>query len=156
MECRENGGQCERRGIVSEADPQPPRATERDKLHAADGVLNLLEYVACLGQKLGARRCEPGKPMSFPRKQAGTHLLFEPCYLFGDRRLRDLEPIGGATEIQLLGHDDEVAEMAELDVSVPNTIRRTGAGPRSRFSCNSHLYHRQLNRCTLERKAAVR
>ncbi len=55
MECRENGGQCERRGIVSEADPQPPRATERDKLHAADGVLNLLEYVACLGCVISSR-----------------------------------------------------------------------------------------------------
>src|SRR6266481_4594498 len=156
MECRENRGQSESRGIVREANSQPPRAAVRDELYAADGILDLIEDVARLDKEIGARRCKSGKTMPCPRKQAGTHLLFEPCYLFGDRRLRDLEPIGGATEIQLLGHDDEVAEMAELDVSVPNTIRRTGAGPRSRFSCNSHLYHRQLNRCTLERKAAVR
>jgi hypothetical protein len=55
MERCESGGQCERRGIVGEADSQSPRATERDKLHAADGVLNLLEYLARLCEKLGAR-----------------------------------------------------------------------------------------------------
>src|SRR6266851_2188611 len=131
MECRENRGQCERRCIVGEADSQPPGATERNKLHAADGVLNLLEYVARLSQKLGARRCQPGEPMSFPRKQGGTHLLFEPCYLFGDRRLCDLEPILGTTKIQLLGHDDEVAEMPELNVSVPNIISQRQAANRS-------------------------
>jgi hypothetical protein len=49
--------------------------------------------------------------MSFPRKQTDTHLLFEPRYLFGDRRLRDLQSMGRATEIQLLGCDYEVAEM---------------------------------------------
>jgi hypothetical protein len=111
MERCESGGQCERRGIVGEADSQSPRATERDKLHAADGVLNLIEDVARLCEKLGARRCKPGKPMSFSRKQADTHLLFEPRYLFGDRRLRDLQSMGRATEIQLLGCDYEVAEM---------------------------------------------
>jgi len=94
--------------------------------------------------------------MSFPRKQAGTHLLFEPCYLFGDRRLCDLEPIRGTTKIQLLGHDDEVAEMPELNVSVPNIISQRQAANRSRLSCNSHLCNCQLNRCTPERKTAVR
>src|ERR1700730_4726139 len=99
MECREDRGQSESRGIVGEADPQSPRTTQRNELHAADGVLKLLEYLARLCEKLGARRCKPGKPMSFPRKQADTHLLFEPRYLFGDRRLRDLQSIGRATEI---------------------------------------------------------
>lgn len=134
MERRESGGQCERRGIVGEADPQPPRAAVRHELHAPDGVLNSLEYVARLGEELGPRRCKPGKPTSLPCKQTGAHLFFEAGYLFGDRRLRDLESIGGATEIQLLGHDNEVAEMPKLNISVPNTIRQTGASPRSRFS----------------------
>jgi len=35
--------------------------------------------------------------MSYPRKQADAHLLFEPGYLFSERRLRDLEPMGGTT-----------------------------------------------------------
>jgi hypothetical protein len=71
----------------------------RHELRAADGVLDLLEYMARLGEELGARRCKPGKTMSFPRKQADAHLLFEPGHLFGERRLRDLQPIGRATEI---------------------------------------------------------
>jgi hypothetical protein len=125
MECCENRGQCERRGIVCQADSQPPRVTEPNELHAADGVLNLLEYVARLSKELGARRCKPGKTMSFPRKQADAHLLFEPGYLFGERRLCDLQPIGSATEIQLLGRDHKVSEMPKVDVSVPDTIGQT-------------------------------
>ena len=99
MECRENGGQCESRGIVGEANSQPPRAAVRHELYAADGILDLIEDVARLGEELGARRCKPGKTMPLSRKQADAHLLFEPSYLFGDRRLRDLQSIGGATEI---------------------------------------------------------
>ena len=94
--------------------------------------------------------------MSFPSKQTGAHLFFEACYLFGDRRLCDLESIRSASEIQLLGHDDEVAEMPELNVSVPNIISQRQAANRSRLSCNSHLCNCQLNRCTPEPKAAVR
>jgi hypothetical protein len=37
--------------------------------------------------------------MSLAREQAEAYVLFEPGYLFGERRLRDLESIGGATEI---------------------------------------------------------
>jgi hypothetical protein len=72
--------------------------------------------------------------MALSRKQADAQLLFQPGYLFGDRRLRDLKSIGRATEIQLFGDDNEVAEMPELNVSVLNNIRQTGAAPRSRFS----------------------
>ena len=69
--------------------------------------------------------------MPCPRKQADAHLLFEPGYLFGDRRLRDLKSIGGATEIQLLGHDHEISEVPKLDISVPNIIGQTGAARRT-------------------------
>src|SRR5277367_193231 len=150
MECCENRGQCERRGIVGEADSQPPRATEPNELHAADGVLNLLEDVARLGEKFGARRCKPGKTISLSRKQADAHLLFEPGYLFGERRLCDPQPVGGAPEIKLLSRDHEVSEMPKLNVSVPNIIGKTGVANRSRLSCNSHLCHCQLNRFTPE------
>jgi hypothetical protein len=94
--------------------------------------------------------------MPCPRKQADAHLLFQPGCLFGDRRLRDLESIGGATEIQLLSHDHEISEVPKLNISVPNIIRQTGAACRTWLSCNSHLCHCQLNRCTPDRKAAVR
>ncbi len=71
----------------------------RHELYAADGVLDLIEDVARLDKEIGARRCKPGKTMPRPRKQADAHLLFEPGYLFGDRRLRDLESTGGTTKI---------------------------------------------------------
>jgi len=69
----------------------------RHELRAADGILDLLEYKARLCEEIGARRCKLGKTMSCPRKQADAHLLFEPGYLFSERRLRDLEPMGGTT-----------------------------------------------------------
>src|SRR6516165_10713564 len=99
MECRENRGQSESRGIVREANSQPPRAAVGHELYTEDGVLDLIEDVARLGEELAARRCKPGKTMPYPRKQADAHLLFEPGYLLGYRRLRDLQSIGGATEI---------------------------------------------------------
>jgi hypothetical protein len=156
MECRENRGECESRGIVRQANSQPPRAAVRHELYAADGVLDLIKDVARLDKEIGARRGKPGKTMPRPRKQADAHLLFEPDYLFGDRRLRNLESIGSATEIQLLGHDHEISEVPKLNISVPNIIRQTDAARRTWLSCNSHLGHCQLNRCTPDRKAAVR
>jgi hypothetical protein len=156
MECRENRGQSESRGIVREANSQPPRAAVRHELYAADGVLDLIEDVARLDKEVGARRGKAGKTMPCPRKQADAYLLFEPGYLFGDRRLRDLESIGGATKIQLLGHDHEISEVPKFNISVPNIIRQTGVARRTWLSRNSHLCHYQLNRCTPDRKAAVR
>jgi len=52
--------------------------------------------VAGFGEEFGACRCKPGKTMLFPREQADAHLLFEPGDLFGERRLRDPEPMRGA------------------------------------------------------------
>jgi hypothetical protein len=52
--------------------------------------------MACVGEELGARRCKPGKDDVLSRKQADGHLFFQPGYLFGERRLRDLQSMGGA------------------------------------------------------------
>jgi hypothetical protein len=88
----------------------------RHQLYAADSLLDLIEDVARLDKEIGARRCKPGKTMPCPRKRADAHLLFQPGCLFGDRRLRDLESIGGATEIQLLSHDHEISEVPKLNI----------------------------------------
>jgi hypothetical protein len=71
----------------------------RHELYAADSILDLIEDLARLGEELGARRCKPGEAMPCPRKQADAHLLFESGHLFGEPRLRDLQPMGSATEI---------------------------------------------------------
>jgi hypothetical protein len=63
--------------------------------------------MACVGEELGARRGKPGKDDVLSRKQADAHLFFQPGYLFGERRLRDLQSMGGAPEIQLLRSDDD-------------------------------------------------
>ena len=76
--------------------PERPWANE---LHAADGLLDLLEDLPRLGKEVGARRCKPGETMALPCEQAYAYLLFKPRYLFGQRRLRDLQPTGGTTEI---------------------------------------------------------
>jgi hypothetical protein len=72
-----------------------------DYATAAIGSIRLgsLFLTLPLDKEIGARRCKPGKTMPCPRKQTDAHLLFELGYLFGDRRLRDLESIGSATEI---------------------------------------------------------
>ncbi len=112
--------------------------------------------MACVGEELGARRCKPGKDDVLSRKQADAHLFFQPGYLIGERRLRDLQSMGGAPEIQLLRSDDEVSEMPKLNISVPNTIRQTGSADRPRFSCNSHLCHCQLKSLYSRAETTVR
>lgn len=139
MECRENGGQQESRRVVGEPDPKPPRATGRNELHAANGLLDLFDDLPRLAEELGARRCKPGKTMALPCEQAYAYLLFKPCYLFGQRRLRDLQPTSGTTQIQLLGSDHKISQMAELNVSVPD-IGQTVSLSRPRLSFKSHHY----------------
>jgi hypothetical protein len=46
--------------------------------------------------------------MPFSGKQADTNLFFQHGYLLRDRRLCDVEPVGGAMEIQLLGYSNEI------------------------------------------------
>src|SRR5262249_31311965 len=60
--------------------------------------------------------------------------------------------MSSATKIQLLGDDDEVAEMPQLDVSVPNAINQTRSTSGTQYSCISHLFHCQLNCYNPERK----
>jgi hypothetical protein len=54
MERCESAGQCERRGIVGEADPQSPQAAERNELRAADGGCTLMDSRECRSRKTPA------------------------------------------------------------------------------------------------------
>jgi hypothetical protein len=122
MECGENGGQHESRRVIGQTDPQPPRVTERNELHTSDSLLYLLQDLPRLSEQVGARRCKPGKTMLFSRKQADAYLLFKPEDLFGERRLSDLQPLCGTTQIQLFGRDHKISEMAKLNISMPHTL----------------------------------
>jgi hypothetical protein len=68
-------------------------------LRTADGVLDLLEEVTRVAEEAGARRCKSRKTMSFSREQADAHLLLESGDRFGERGLRDLQPMRGAMKI---------------------------------------------------------
>jgi hypothetical protein len=141
MERREDGTQDWSCSVVGETDPQPPRATVRNELYAPDRALDLLKDVARIGEEAGARRCKSCKSISLAREQAHAHLLLESGYLFGERRLRDLEPMRGTMKIELLGGDHEISEMPKLDVSVPSFLKgiyRTRAAHRSRLPITSH------------------
>src|SRR5215471_8491309 len=55
------------------------------------------------------------------------HDLLEFANLLRQRRLRQVETLGSAAEVQLFGHGDEVSKMPKLDVPIhmPNIIIRT-------------------------------
>lgn len=44
--------------------------------------------------------------------------LFEATDLLRERRLGEVETLGGAAEVELFGYGDEVAEVAELDLGI--------------------------------------
>ena len=141
--------------VAGQPDPQSPRASQPNALHAPDGFLHLIEYAARLGQELGAGRRQPDKPMPFSGKQADTNLFIQHGYLLRDRRLCDVEPVGGAMEIQLLSYGNEIVEMAQLNLSVPNIISPREVASRLRLGCKSRICHLRLHLSTSERKAAV-
>jgi hypothetical protein len=57
----------------------------------------------CQGHALGASR-----------EQVEAHLLFELADLPRERRLRQVETLGGTAEMQFLSHDDKGLELTEL------------------------------------------
>jgi hypothetical protein len=83
--------------------------------------------------------------MLFSRKQTDPYLLFKPGYLFGERRLSDLQPMRGTAEIQLLSRDHKISEMAKLNVSMPDTVGQTGPGSELRLSFGFHHCRCWLN-----------
>ncbi len=47
-------------------------------------------------------------------KEPDSELIFEPAYLLAERRLRDVESLGGTSEVQLLGQRDEVVDEPQV------------------------------------------
>ena len=54
------------------------------------------------------------RPGSMAAAIYGAELVFEHSQLAAERRLGDVQAGRGAAEMQLLGHGDEVAEMAQF------------------------------------------
>jgi hypothetical protein len=105
--------ECRHRAIRHEADPQ--------RVGRAGNPLDLLDRRVELGEDrpgaLGEDLSGLGRHDSAARPQQQVHaeLLLELGDRLRERRLRHVEPLGGATEVLLLHHREEVAQMPQLD-----------------------------------------
>jgi Enoyl-(Acyl carrier protein) reductase len=59
-------------------------------------------------------------------EQPHSQFVFERTDLTRQHRLRDVQPLGGAAEVQFLGHSNEVAEFAHVEV--PGHTQRVSVG----------------------------
>src|ERR1700722_11258788 len=69
-----------------------------------------------VGEQLPAGRGQLGRPL-VPHEQLRFQLFFQRPDLAGQYRLRDVQGLRGPAEVQLLRDSDEIAELAEVDVS---------------------------------------
>ena len=69
------------------------------------------EQVAAVGRELDLARAAV--------EELDVELLLEPADLLTQRRRRDAQSFGGATEVQLLGEHTEVADHLDRDIHAP-------------------------------------
>ena len=93
---------------ADEAEHEPPRRAGRDRRDHGRRALGRSERPPRLRQQRAARRRQLDVAAVAP-EQLDAELALEPAHLLGERRLRHLQPHGGTTEVQLLGHRDEGA-----------------------------------------------
>ena len=72
--------------------------------------MNLLEPRGDGVRELHAAMCA--------REELDAELDLELAHLLAHRRLGDVQPLGGAPEVQLLGHRHEVAQLAQIHRSI--------------------------------------
>ena len=68
----------------------------------------VLQQLTAGGRQLGG--------LLVPGEQLRAQLLLQRADLPGQHRLRDVQPLGGPAEVQLLGHGHEVAQLAQIDI----------------------------------------
>jgi len=69
-----------------------------------------------VGQQLPSGRGQLGRP-PVPHEQLRFQLVFQRPDLAGQHRLRDVQGLGGPAEMQVLRDGDEIAQLAEVEVS---------------------------------------
>jgi len=97
--------------------PQPCDALDvlaTDGLHGRDRRVDLAQDRAHAVQQRLAGERELDAVGRAPQQGASEHLL-ERADLPAQRRLGDVQPLGGPAEVELLGHRDERAQVAKLD-----------------------------------------
>ena len=101
--------------------PYSPRAARRASSTAESKAARIsrraLEQRLAGGSELDAARG--------PVEQRLAQLGLEAADLLRERRLRDVQPLGGAAEVPLLGHGDEVAQVPQFHSSPPEFISKT-------------------------------
>ena len=88
-----------------------------------DGEVELGDRAPGASEQRGSR----GGQLHPPRRayeQDDSEIALELADRARERRLRHVQPLGGAAEVQLLGHRDEVAQLAQLDRGVHAAILR--------------------------------
>jgi hypothetical protein len=111
--------------LRGETDPQLAALAPRGGLQLRDGAVGTRDDVPCLFEQELAVRGE----LHFARgavEELAAELALECPDLRRKCRLRDVQPLGCAAEVQLLGDGEEVAQMPKLDVhrSRPTSLRR--------------------------------
>ena len=107
----EDAGEGGEHAGADEADIERADLAATDAAGFVDVALDVAEGAACafeegdagVGEGDGARGAD---------EEGVAEDLFEFADLLGERRLREVETFGGATEVKLLGDGDEVAEVA--------------------------------------------
>ena len=94
--------------------PYSPRAARRAsstaRVDRGEDLAAALEQHLAGGRELDAARGAV--------EQRLAELGLEAADLLRERRLRDVQPLGGAAEVPLLGDGDEVAQVPELHVTL--------------------------------------
>ena len=98
---------------ADEADRQPADLAALDAPGLARCVLDRVEDLPRPDEErlAGGRQLDPAL---VAQQQRRPDLLLELADLLAQRRLRHVQALGRAAEVQLLGDDDEVAQVAEL------------------------------------------
>jgi hypothetical protein len=100
-------------GRADIADADPADLAAPDPTRPGDGLLQLGDQGRRLGLEKLAGLGQAQRPAAaFQQLQA--QLVLQLADLLAQRRLGDMQAQGGAAEIQLLGHRQEVAEMTQL------------------------------------------
>jgi hypothetical protein len=105
---------CGDRDARPEADHQPLAAARGHGHPAADRVRGGQQR-AGVGQQLPAGVGQR-HAVAVPGQQRGAEILFQRADLPTERRLRDVQLIGGAAEVQLTGDGDEVPQLAQVQI----------------------------------------
>jgi hypothetical protein len=117
---REEAGQRLVRGAGDVAEPDEPGL-------ASPGPAGRLDHFVGVGEhpprRLGEHPAGLGEPGRTPFEQPDAQLAFKVANLPAERRLRHVQPLGGALEPAFVGDRDDVPHETQLDHHVPHGMR---------------------------------